>query len=491
MRSSPDPTIHRARERQLIDHVTRLLDDDRLRLDTVRGRRPITEFVKDVKQGDRGTDMKRTLSDEGKPDRTLQSQMPTGESLDVVLSQKKWGFIKTPMGRLHVVCVSPTRDLAAGNAPGPMGKGDVMKVITAVPPAPAGVPSTVVIVATAGVAIEARELADRGADRTVIIVEPNDAGGWHVAGPVETKALVDLFDPEPDDEKRNRIRAEVESPAADIGGAGVVADRLAGRLQLPVPFVETELKAYAKSHSGLVAKRLDGRVVLFREGSVPQPQAGAGGGSGMPLIDKMKALFSRKGETEKKIAFLAERRTALSQQRDRAYDEIHAVEGKEAALRAEFKSAPSEAAKRRVTSQMLQLRKEQDRRQQMLSVFNQQIDVVSTHLHNLELLQQGQSAKLPDTEEITGDAARAEEMLAELQASTEAAAGATSTVAGGLSSEEQALFEELERESADPPAPAPAIDPEVMSTMPKTPEQPDVTPAHGARQPRRTEPEAG
>ncbi|HEV7300531.1 MAG TPA: hypothetical protein VGN72_14290 [Tepidisphaeraceae bacterium] len=479
----------------MIDHVTRLLDDDRLRIDTVRGRRAITEFVKDVKQGDRGTDVKRTMTDLDKPDRTLQSQMPLGESIDVVVSQKKWGFIKTPMGRLHVVCVSPTRDLVAGGSPAPMSRGDVTKVLSSVPPAPAGVPSTVVIVATGGVALEAHEMADRGADRTVIIAEPNDAGGWSVAGPVETKALVDLFDPEPDDEKRRRIVAEIEAPSADLGGAGVATDRLAGRLQLPLPFVESALKAYAKSHSGLTAKRLDGRLVLFREGSVAPSASSSSsssttaGGSGMPLIDKMKALFARKGETEKKIAFLAERRAALSQQRDRAYDEIHAVEGKESALRAEFKTAPSEAAKRRVTSHMLQLRKELDRRQQMLSVFNQQIDVVSTHLHNLELLQQGQTAKLPDTDEITTDAARAEEMLAELQASTEAAAGASSTIAGGLSSEEQALFEELERESAEPPAAAPAIDREVMSTMPKTPDQP---PAEQSRQPaKRSEPEAG
>jgi hypothetical protein len=500
MRSSPDPSVHRQRERQMIEHVTRLLEDDRLRIDTTRGRRPVTGFIKDVTTQDRGTDVKRTMSELDRPDRTLQAQMPLGESIDVVLSQKKWGFIKKPVGRLYVVCVSPTRELVAGHAPVPMTKGEVSKVMASVPPGPVGVPSTIVIVATAGVAIEARELADRGADRTVIIAEPNDAGGWHVSGPTETKALVDLFDPEPDDDKRHRIAAEIESPMADLGGAGVATDKLAGRLGLTVPFVEAELKAYAKSHAGLVAKRLDGRVVLFREGSAPSGVSAslkssaqsAAGGSGMPLIDRMKALFARKGETEKKIAFLAERRTALSQQRDRAYEEMHAVEEKESTLRAQFKSAGTEAARRRLTSQLLQLRKELDRRQQMVGVFNSQIDVVSTHLHNLELLQQGKSAKLPDSDEITEDAARAEEMLAELQASTEAAAGATSTLTGGMSDEEQALYDELTRETAEPPAAAPAIDDEVMSTMPDTPAQPHTAPPSASRaQPRRNEPEAG
>ena len=474
----------------MIEHVNRLLDDDRLRIDTTRGRRAVKDFIKDVNASDRGTDMKRTMSDMDKPDRTLQSQMPLGETVEVVLSQKKWGLFKKPVGRLHVMCVSPTRDLVAGNSPGPMSKGDLTKVISSVPAGPAGVPSTVVIVATAGIALEARELADRGPDRTVIIAEPTDAGGWHVSGPTETKSLVDLFDPEPDDDKRRRIVEEIEAPATDLGGAGIATDKLAGKLGLALPFVEAELKAYAKSKPGLVAKRLDGRLVLFREGSTP---SGTGtmavGGSGMPLIDRMKSLFARKGETEKKIAFLAERRAALSQQRDRAYEEMHAVEEKETTLRAQFKTASTEATKRRLTSQLLQLHKELDRRQQMVGVFNSQIDVVSTHLHNLELVHQGKSAKLPDSDEITDDAVKAEEMLAELQASTEAAGSAMSTIGAGLSDEEQALYDELTRDAAEPVAEAPAIDNETLNTMPKTPAQPHTAPVHNPQ--RRNEPEAG
>lgn len=490
MRADPDPTTHRGREQQIVAHVLRLLDDPRLRIDTTLGRRPIHNLIKDVKQGDRGTDLKRTMTDLDKPDRTLQAQMPLGESIDVIVSQKQWWFLKKPVGRLHVTCVSPTRDLVAGAPLPPMSRAELTKTLANIPAAPAGVPSTVVVVATSGVVIEAHEMADRGADRTVILVEPNDAGGWSVAGPVETKALNDLFDPEADDDKQNRINAEVESPEADLGGAGIATDKLAAKLQLPLPFVEAGLKAYASSHPGLVAKRLDGRLVLFREGAVPRSSSTAGG-SAMPLITKMKALFARKGEMEKKIAFLAERRTALAQQRDRAYDEMHAVEQKDAALKGQFKTATTEASKRRITSQMLQLRKDLERRQQMLTVFNQQIDIVATHLHNLELLHQGKAAQLPATEDITADAAKAEEMLADLQASTEAAASATSTITGGLSAEEQALFEELERETAEPAAEAPPIDDEVMSTMPKTPAQPHANEPAAARKPNRSEPEAG
>jgi hypothetical protein len=78
---------------------------------------------------------------------------------------------------------------------------------------------------------------------------------------------------------------------------------------------------------------------------------------------------------------------------------------------------------------------------------NQQVNVVSTHLHNLELVQQGQTAKLPDSEEMANDAAAAEEMLATLQESSEMAATVGGVGATGMTEEEEALYEELTRET--------------------------------------------
>jgi chromosome segregation ATPase len=175
----------------------------------------------------------------------------------------------------------------------------------------------------------------------------------------------------------------------------------------------------------------------------------------MALFDRIKALFARKGETEKKIAFLSERRTALSQQRDRAYEEITQLEAKDQELRDQFKGSSATLTKRRMAGQLLQLRKDVARRQQMIGVLNQQVNVVSTHLHNLELVQQGKLAELPNSEQIADDAAAAEEMLAELAAQSELAetAGGLEPLAGGgatagLSAEEAALFAELEAEGS-------------------------------------------
>jgi hypothetical protein len=489
---SSSPTTHRELEGRFIEHVGRLLDDPRLRLDTTRGRRPVIESTRSAAPGDKAIELKRVMSDLGKPDRALEAQMPTGRYLDVGFTQKKWFFFNEPIARLRATVVSPTKALVNGQTPEPMKLSEVNRIIAESPPPLGNVPTTLVICSTSGFAIEAREAAERRAQRTVVLVEPNPAGGWNVYGPPETQSLTELFDPEDEAKKRDRIAKEIEAAQYDLSNAGVAADKIAGRAALPIPFVETELKSYAKTHPGLVAKRMDGRLVLFRESVASITEAA--GGSPMALIDSVKALFARRGESEKKIAFLSERRAALSQQRDRGYEEIGALEGKEAALREEFKNAAGEVTKRRVTSQLVQLHKDIERRQQLLSVLNQQINVVGTHLHNLTLVHQGETAKLPDSDEVASDAAAAEELLARLEADNELADSVGASAShGGLSAEEQAMYEQLSAESAPTPAvKTPSVsNPAATQAAPATPSPAESSPSTSAASRQRSAPEAG
>lgn len=487
MKNSADPSVHQAREKQFVAHVEQLLGDSRLMVDTTIGRRAVPNLLPQATHADRGTDLKRLMSEMNLPDRDLQNRMPVGQSMEVTLRAKKWFFFTQVVGRIRVVCVSPTRTLLAGEEPKPLDLAETRKLLSEIPPA-GGVPTTVVLVSTSGFLIGAHEAATRTADRTVILVEPNEAGGWNPYGPVETKALVDLFDPEADAEKRRRVHELIEQNKIDLLQGGISADKLAAKSLLPLQFIETELKSYAKQTSGLAAKRLDGKVVLYREGSMPSAQSSPGGND-MPLIDRIKSLFSRKGETEKKIAFLSERRAALSQQRDVSYEEISALEQKDGELTKQFKETASAITRRRITSQLVQLRKDLERRQQMLQVLNQQINVVGTHLHNLELTQQGQGAKLPDSEEIASDAAAAEEMLAQLQADNELADSVGTVAHAGMSEEERALYEELEREAGGPETTQVKLDHAEPEAPAKAP--PSETKPVAETPKRRAEPEAG
>jgi hypothetical protein len=487
MRSSPDPAVHQRNERRFIEHVERLLEDDRLRVDTTAGRYPVTSTMRDVNRDDRGVQLKRTMAELGRHDRELEAQMPAGQSIDVTLSLPRWIFFKKAVGRFKVVSLPPTRALLAGEPPQPLGPAEVKKALSEIPPPLSGVPSTIVLMSSSGFTINAHEAAERRVDRTVVLVEPNDAGGWTVHGPPETKALSDLFDPEVDDEKRQRIRNAIEQQKVELLAGGLSGERLANTTQLPMQLVEEELKSYAQRTPGLLAKRLNGRLVLFRHGTAPAAGKVVAGGSQMPFVERMKALFARKDDPEKQIEFLSERRAELTQQRDVSYEDLAALEKREAELREQFRSSDAELAKRRITSQLLQLRKDIQRRQQLLGVLNQQIEIVSTDLHNLELVKQGRGAKLPDSDKLAADAAAAEETLAQLQTDAETAAAAMATVHPGLNEEEQALYEELEREtrgapSAEATATPPAPEPRRQSTPPPIAAKPE---------PRRAEPEAG
>jgi hypothetical protein len=450
--SNSDPSFHRQAEQRFIEHVDRLLDDDRMTIDTLKGRVSVSpsprKFLASVREDDRAPELKRTMIEMGKADRDLQERMPKGKTIELELKQRR--FLRFPklIGRLRAVCVSPTRVLLDGGRVTPLSKGAVEEIVQRFAANNEAAPTTLVVLSTAGLTADAKSIIESSSGR-IVLVEPNDAGGFSIYAPKSIDA--ELFDPEADNDKRERIREALEEGRMELSGSGVAADKIAAKTQLPAQLVEAELRSYAKENPGLAAKRLDGRMVLFREGSAVQTTA-AGGVSAMPMIDKIRALFARRGETEKKIAFLSERRAALGQQRDRAYEEIGTLESRDTGLREEFAKAAAELAKRRITSQLLQLRKDMERRQQLLGVLNQQMNVVSTHLHNLELVQQGQTAKLPDSEEMASDAAAAEEMLATLQESSEMAESVGGVASSGMSAEEQALYEELLRDTGAPAA---------------------------------------
>ncbi len=303
-----EPTQHQQLEREFIAHVERLLSDDRLRLPTARGRKHAITLIRDVNHFDRGVELKRMMYEMGRPDRRLESQMPIGQSLDVGLCRKKWWIFKSWVGRFRAISISPARALIAGQTPAPASAADLAQTLASLPPPLAGIPSTVAIMSTSGFAPDARDAASRMKDRTVILVWPNESGGWGVAAPPDNQDFVESVRSGIGSGKARRIRAEIEANRISLQAAGIAADKLAAKLQLSPQLVDSELKSYARENPGLTAKRLDGRLVLFREGSAPLGGA-ASGGADMPFIDRVKTLFAQgRGGKENRLPLRAEDR---------------------------------------------------------------------------------------------------------------------------------------------------------------------------------------
>jgi hypothetical protein len=134
MKSSTDPSRHRQIERRFIEHVERLLDDDRVRVDTTRGRKPIASLTRKTTRTDKAVELKRMMIEMGRPDRDLEALMPTGEAVEVDLWQKKWWFFHENLGRVRAICVAPQKDLIAGQPPKPMTKVQTERFLSSLPP---------------------------------------------------------------------------------------------------------------------------------------------------------------------------------------------------------------------------------------------------------------------------------------------------------------------------------------------------------------------
>ncbi len=463
---SSDPQWHQQRELELLRHFETLLTDRRFVVDTTEGRRAVTQYRKVVAKNDRSAEVKRRMMELGSSDFGLQRAMPGLPSVDVELRQTRWLVFEKLLGQVKLITHAPVDDLILGKEPSPLDAKRARAMLSAIP-GPAGkagrrVPQTIVLLSTSGFDRDTLALAERLSERTVILVEPNASGGWTVHGTPETKGVLDALDPEPDDGKKRRIRDAIASSKMELASGGLGAERLAARLGLPLDKIERELKAVASETPGLSAKRFDGRLVLYRDAIATVP-----GAKPMPVIDKLKAIFTGGDPIDKKVAFLSERRAAITQQRDVVQDELLALENHEGDLKEQFKKNDSTIIRRRLTTQMLQLRKDIERKAQMLQMLNQQIDVAGGYLHNLELIKQGNSIKLPAGEDMAEYAAKAEEVLAELQAEAQVASELTGQVSTtGMTDEEQALYEELMKDVSPKQADTTSAQPTAASNQP-------------------------
>lgn len=277
----------------------------------------------------------------------------------------------------------------------------------------------------------------------VVLIEPREGGGWRVGAvgrPIDQR-LVKLFDPEGDAQKVDRVRRAVEERSTDLLTGGISVSSLARELDLPPRVVEAGLSVVVRKDPELRVSRREGEAFLYRGASA----APDGDDDSMSITDWIKSLFAKEGDEAAKINVLCERRAALSTRLDRMYDDIGKLEKKEDQLVVEGKAASSNVVKRRLAAQIAHMRKDISRCNTSAAVISKQINIISTHIHNLELAQTGSVAQLPSGEELTEAAVNAEEILEQLAASDELVTGLEVGLAqSAVSEDEAAILKELE-----------------------------------------------
>lgn len=460
---------HRTTADTFHHHARALLTNPRFHPLTYRGRRSVAAMALGTREDDGQEYLQADMNAAGLVDRSLRLSLPAPRTIDAQYWRRRWLGIR-PAAAVVVRTVVPTSALLSGQTPEALTASGIRRILAeTLDPARPG-PVTILLCSTSGFTDDARALVTQATlhagkqHRHLVLIEPlldgtgqpagQLSGGWHITTPPHLSDLTPLLDPEPPEAKRRRLATYVQEHTTRIEEAGITPTEIAASLHLPARLVEQELKQWAPTTLPTLA-------APAKATSKPWIK---------PMVRKVERALERRGilpkrpRVEEKTAEINDRRAALVRQRDHLYEYFQSAEQREADLRQQFKDAPSTLTKRRVTSQLLQLRKDTERKQQLLEVLNQQVNVAGIHLHNLDLLRTGQIAKLPDEIDPIADAAQAEDALAELQAHSDLAVTATTTTS--LAQEEQDLFRQLESELT-PQAPAPVAMPTVLPPVPQ------------------------
>lgn len=412
---------------------------------------------------DEGTALRAALMARQRFDRDLLGQLPQNRRVELHGAIRKWWLLRRPTGVAIASVLAPPGPYLdeAESPPPPIGLTELTEHVRRIAPEP-DVPHVIGVCSPSGFTDEVRRSHLELPNVTLVLVEPRADGGWQVTGVSEAadERVRRLFDPDTTAKKIKRVREEIDARGADLLTGGLSAQAIGERLGLSTEVVAAAFRQASLVDPELQTGREGADVILYRGAPVSSSED-----QDMSMVDRLRQLFGISGNEAKKINMLSERRASLARRRDRLYEDIAKLEQREQDLLAQGRQNTSPVVRRRVASQLAQHRREMNRLNATASMLNQQINVLSTHIHNLTLLQQGQMARLPEPEELTNDAVRAEEMLEQLKADADLVATLdASTNESLVGADELAILKEFEQSDAPTPpereAPRPAAEPD-------------------------------
>lgn len=402
-----------------------------------------------IEDRDRAEQVRAAMADRRMYERDLFQSFPHGRSITLRGYETSWIFWKRVRSVTSAGVLAPVQNLLDGaNAAKPVSRGQLLEYLDHLTKKETG-PQLVGVCAPAGFEPDVWDNPPEHSGMKLVLVEPRDDGGWRIKGgdPSLERPFVKLFDPEDVTIKLGRVKREIEARSADLLTGSLTASQLAREMELPVPLVSNAFEQVAREIPELHVSRKAGEATLFRGVAANSYEEERP----MSFIDKIKNMFAGEGDETNKINVLAEKRAALSSKLDRLFEDIEKLEKKEAALVAEGKASNSKVAKLRLAAQVERLRKDITRFNTTGSMLNKQINIISTHIHNLEMSQTGEMGALPDSDELTEAAVGAEEMLERLNASDDLVSSLEVGMAESAISDSQAAIL-AEFEATDEPA---------------------------------------
>jgi len=352
------------------------------------------------------------------------------------------GLLHNTISRVRVRLLAPVEALLKNEAPGPAGREQVLDALAHYELLPGRLkPSGVILASATGFTAEARALVEAGGPPTLILMGGREDGGWDVTMPpaVRKSPWARLVELESQDERVQRLLRHLEQNASLVDSRGMSLDELAEKLGLSALETQGLVRQACRTQPRLMTVTHDGRTHVCR---VPL----ADEGNAMSIWSRIRKLLRLKPTTAERVRELTAQRVQIEQQRFEVDQKVNALEADERQLVQQGAAAASDAERKQLAGKLMRLRRELRRHRAQAQLFTQQIDIIGTHIHHLTLAEQGKRLELPTADDLTREAAQAEQTVAEVAANADLAASIEVTGQTPLMAEEEAaIFEEFEK----------------------------------------------
>jgi hypothetical protein len=407
----------------------------------------------------------------GKFDRGLLWQLPGTQAVQLRFFRGPFRLFSRVVARVRAQVLTPVEQVVRGQPVGPVGREQLLDALARYELLPASERPTIAIFASAGgFTPDARAAALAHFHPAVILMAPRPDGGWEtlVPEPLRRSAWARLVEFESEDDLQRRLQYHLEQNAGRLDSRGIPVSELADLLGLSAGQTETLVRQACRQNPRLMTLVLDGRLHVCRSplGEVDHK---------MSIWNRVRKLLGLKPTTTERVRMLTAQRIALEQQRQQVDAQLRRLEAEEAEALAQGAAATSQAEKRQIAGRLLR------RVRAQVQVYSQQIDILGTHIHNLTLAEQGRRIELPSPEELTRQAAEAEQVIKELAASADLASSIEAAATSPLQAEEEAaILAEFDQIASRATAAAPsAAEKPTAARVPEVPRKESAGPETG------------
>ena len=348
-------------------------------------------------------------------DRDALNTLPGTRAMQLRFHKRILGPVRRTLAVARAQMLAPVEALVRGQTPGPVGREDVLDALARYQQLPRALrPSGAIFASATGFTADARALVNSSGVPSLVLLGGRADGGWDIDMPpaVAKTPWAKLFELESQDERLKRVMYHLERNANLLDSRGIPVAALAEQVGLPREQTAALVRKATRQDARLVTFEDEGALHVCRSPLAEEK-------STMGMWSKVRRWMGFKPTVAERVREMTMQRTQIERQRYEIDQKIDVVEKDERELIQRGAAAPSEAEKRQVAAKLMRARRDLKRLRSEEAVFSKQIDILGTHIHHATLTERGKRVAMPSAEELTREAAQAEQVIGELSANAD------------------------------------------------------------------------